>query len=126
MEADIIRSLQSCKLTEEEEAVTKVNAEDLAAGVYECEASMYVKIHTTKNLNISIKGFSMGMPKAWNVREMKVERVNFNLFHLFFPSLEDMKRIILGSPWYFENNLLVMQRREIGKNLQDYTCNNPL
>ncbi|GAA0157228.1 hypothetical protein LIER_14540 [Lithospermum erythrorhizon] len=95
MEAEIIKNLQACQLSVKEEAVTLVNEEDMAVGRHK------------------------SMSKAWNMKEIKVERIDTNLSHVFFPSSKEMQRVLSGGPWCFENNVLLMRPWEMGKRPQE-------
>ncbi|GAA0170873.1 hypothetical protein LIER_41039 [Lithospermum erythrorhizon] len=63
MEADIIKSLQACKLSEEEESITEVLKDDIAVGLRECLSSVYVKVQGPKTLNFSMRDFFHGYVK---------------------------------------------------------------
>ncbi|GAA0148320.1 hypothetical protein LIER_07797 [Lithospermum erythrorhizon] len=71
MEADIIKNLRGCKLSKEEESIITIEERDIAAGIHECSASVFVKIHKDKKQVVSIRGLSMAMMKAWNLKDMK-------------------------------------------------------
>ncbi|GAA0167098.1 hypothetical protein LIER_22107 [Lithospermum erythrorhizon] len=81
MDAEILRDLMKCSLTEEERTPMVLNKEDLAKGVVECEASIYVKIHALGLGFVSIQGFSVAMARAWKV-ELRKDREGKKFFRV--------------------------------------------
>ncbi|GAA0177514.1 hypothetical protein LIER_42140 [Lithospermum erythrorhizon] len=59
MDTEILRSLMNCSLTKEEAKPVLLEEEDLIDGVIECEASVFVKIHS---LNLSRELVARGDP----------------------------------------------------------------
>ncbi|GAA0172669.1 hypothetical protein LIER_41379 [Lithospermum erythrorhizon] len=79
MNAEILRNLMNCNLTEKKVKPIFLEETDLVDGVIECEASVNVKIHNLK--------------------------VGF----VFFSSLQEKQRIMDSGPWCFDNQLLIMK-----------------
>ncbi|GAA0151513.1 hypothetical protein LIER_10218 [Lithospermum erythrorhizon] len=96
MDAQIIRNLLKCNLSEEEGQMVQLEEEDLADGLVACEASMFVAVLCLKEGFISIKKFSMAMSNGWNCKELRVSRAVGSILYVFFPSLEEKKRVIRG------------------------------
>ncbi|GAA0153916.1 hypothetical protein LIER_12042 [Lithospermum erythrorhizon] len=109
MDADILRSLISCSLTEEEAKPVVLEEEDLIDGVVECEASAFVKIHSLNLGFVSIQNFSLATAKAWNCKKIRVSRVTGPLLHVFFPSIEEKMQIMETGAWCFDNHLLIVK-----------------
>ncbi|GAA0183762.1 hypothetical protein LIER_42461 [Lithospermum erythrorhizon] len=99
----------NCSLTEEEAKPVVLEEDDLIDGVVECEAGIYVKIHSLKLSFVSIKNFTLAMGKAWNCKDIRVSRISGLILHVFFPTIEEKLRVMENGPWCFDNNLIVMQ-----------------
>ncbi|GAA0153027.1 hypothetical protein LIER_37611 [Lithospermum erythrorhizon] len=93
MDVNILRSLLSCNLIEEEALPIQLEEFELADGIVECEESVYVKIHSLNDNFVSIQGFSMAMSNAWNCKDLRVARVLGPILQVFFPSLEENERV---------------------------------
>ncbi|GAA0153628.1 hypothetical protein LIER_11822 [Lithospermum erythrorhizon] len=95
MDADILRSLLSCNLTEEEALPKQLEEFELADGLVECEVSVYVKIGSLNDNFVSIQDFSMAMSKAWNCKDLRVARVLGPILQVFFRLLQE-KECVCG------------------------------
>ncbi|GAA0156988.1 hypothetical protein LIER_14348 [Lithospermum erythrorhizon] len=115
MDASILRRLLNCNLTEEESLPIQLEEYELTDGIIECEASIYVKIHSLKENFVSLQGFTLAMSKALNCRDVRVSRMMGSVFHVFFPSLGEKKRIYEIGPWCFDNQLLVIKKWRRGE-----------
>ncbi|GAA0160049.1 hypothetical protein LIER_16693 [Lithospermum erythrorhizon] len=85
MDAYIINELLGCRLTEEEATPVELVEEDLLDGIAECEASVYVKVHSHRNPFISTQGFNLSMSRAWNCKGIRVSKVRGSLLQVYFP-----------------------------------------
>ncbi|GAA0157924.1 hypothetical protein LIER_15079 [Lithospermum erythrorhizon] len=108
MDLEILKSLMGIKLIEAEAIPVLLEEHDLLDGVLECEASLFVKIHSLKDNFVSLQGFSLAMSKAWDCKFVRISRVRGSILHVSFPSIEDKQRVMDNGPWCFDNNLLVM------------------
>ncbi|GAA0172197.1 hypothetical protein LIER_26066 [Lithospermum erythrorhizon] len=86
MESAIIKSLLQCNLNDNEMKEIRLEVEDLAEGIIECELSVYAKILTQKESFVSIEGVKLALSKAWNCQEIRVARVSGPILHIFFPT----------------------------------------
>ncbi|GAA0151472.1 hypothetical protein LIER_10184 [Lithospermum erythrorhizon] len=86
MDAAIIKSLLKCNLNGNELKPIRLEVEDLAEGIIECELSVYAKVLTLK------KSFVSGP-----------------ILHIFFPTFAVKKRVVDSGPWCFNSQLLVMK-----------------
>ncbi|GAA0162560.1 hypothetical protein LIER_18626 [Lithospermum erythrorhizon] len=109
MDSEIICNLLKCNLTNEESPPIQLEEEDLADGISECEASAFAKVLSLKDGFIRIQNFTLTMAKAWNCKGLRVSRVVHSILHIFFPSLEEKKRIMGGGKWCFDNQLVLMK-----------------
>ncbi|GAA0186714.1 hypothetical protein LIER_34002 [Lithospermum erythrorhizon] len=105
MDAEILRELIRCSLTEEEARPALLEEEDLVERVIECESSVYPKVHTLKLGFISLQGFYLAMARAWNCKELRVSRVSAPILHIFFPNVQEKRWILDNEPWFFYNHL---------------------
>ncbi|GAA0148728.1 hypothetical protein LIER_08091 [Lithospermum erythrorhizon] len=115
MDSEIIRNLLKCNLTDEESRPIQLEEEDLADGISECEVSAFAKVLSLKDGSISIQNFTLTMAKAWNCKGLRVSRVVQSILHIFFPLLEEKKRIMGGRPWCFDNQLVLI--KDWGRNI---------
>ncbi|GAA0142108.1 hypothetical protein LIER_35517 [Lithospermum erythrorhizon] len=60
-------------------------------------------------LHINIKNVSLAMSNAWNCWDLRVSRAGGSILHVFFPSLEEKKRVMRGGSWCFDNQLLIFR-----------------
>ncbi|GAA0160837.1 hypothetical protein LIER_39114 [Lithospermum erythrorhizon] len=84
MDAEIIRELLGCRLTDEEATHVDLVEADLTEGLVGCEASVYVKVHSQKDSWVSTQGFNLAMSSAWNCKRLRVSRARGSLLHIFF------------------------------------------
>ncbi|GAA0157554.1 hypothetical protein LIER_38475 [Lithospermum erythrorhizon] len=73
MNAEIIRHLLNCNLTDEEAKSIPLEEIDLTDGIVECESSVYVKVYSLNTAFMSIQGFHLAMSKAWSCSDEKAE-----------------------------------------------------
>ncbi|GAA0185615.1 hypothetical protein LIER_32903 [Lithospermum erythrorhizon] len=109
MESTIIWSLLQCSLSDSERKPIKLEAEDLAEGIVECELSVYAKVMSLKEAFVSIQVVKIALSKARNCQELLVSRVYGPILHIFFSSFMEKKRVIDGGSWYFDGQLLIIK-----------------
>ncbi|KAH7862150.1 hypothetical protein Vadar_000729 [Vaccinium darrowii] len=109
MEEEILSKLSSFTLTNEEDEAVKLVAEDFKLSKQECLLSVMGKIITQKGINLG--GLRAAMELAWGYpKGLKVMEVGGGIYQFVFGNETDLIRVLAGSPWLFNNQLIVLQR----------------
>ncbi|KAH7841773.1 hypothetical protein Vadar_034198 [Vaccinium darrowii] len=109
MEEEIINKLAAFDLTKEEEEVVLLSSEDFKTTKDECLLSALGKIITHKPINLG--GLKSAMELAWGFpKGFKVMEVGGGVFQFVFGSETDLLRVLAGSPWLYNNHLVVLHR----------------
>ena len=107
MEDDVINTLETMKLTTDEEEVIFISDEGQKVEIESCSQSLIGKFLTCRSFN---KRAAQGTLKhAWGLEnQVHVVEVGANLFQFKFNSEFKMNRVLKGGPWTFENQVLLL------------------
>lgn len=97
--------LQHIDLNQDENAILHVPKEDFEANKQAYVNSYYAKLLSNKEYNIN--GLRNVLSRAWKILYFKIFKMDKNIFHIFFTTMDDMKNIISRGLWYIENHLLI-------------------
>ncbi|XP_030936437.1 uncharacterized protein LOC115961633 [Quercus lobata] len=113
MAEDVIVSMGSLKLTNEEAEEIQVSDEGRMDEIDSCVLSLIGKFLTCKPFNR--KAAKNTLRRAWGLdKELQISEVGNNLFQFKFQSEYDLERILRGGPWTFDNQLLMLTRWKSG------------
>lgn len=114
--------LQMFQLFVEEVAGVILEEEDLVYSKGSCERSLVGKIFGEKRINFV--GLRNTMTAIWPTKEpIKVRELGFNLFQFVFNTLEDLRRVVRGKVWTFDQQYLILKEWKEGVNIQKETFN---
>ncbi|KAH7836815.1 hypothetical protein Vadar_006006 [Vaccinium darrowii] len=109
MEEEIRKKFSSFVLTNEEDEAVEILAGDFKASRQDCLLSAIGKIITQKGINLS--GLKAAMEAVWGYpRGFKVMEVGGGIYKFVFGCEMDLLRVLSGSPWIYNNQLIVLQR----------------
>ncbi|KAH7850302.1 hypothetical protein Vadar_030700 [Vaccinium darrowii] len=109
MEEEIRKKISSFVLTNEEDEAVEILAGDFKASKQDCLLSAIGKIITQKGINLS--GLKAAMEAIWGYpRGFKVMEVGGGIYQFVFGCEMDLLRVLSGSPWIYNNQLIVLQR----------------
>ncbi|KAH7855520.1 hypothetical protein Vadar_025770 [Vaccinium darrowii] len=109
MDEEILSKLSSVTLTSEEDEAVELLPEDFKASKLECLLSVMGKIITQKGINLG--GLKAAMEIAWGYpKGFKVMEVSGGIYQFVFGVEMDLIRVLAGSPWLFNNQLIVLHR----------------
>lgn len=95
---------------------------DVVFSKEECERSLAGRIYGDKQVNFV--GFRNTMTAIWPVKEpFKLRELGRNLFQIVFSSQEDLKRILNGKAWTFDQQYLVLKEWRVGMNIKSEILN---
>lgn len=100
-------------LTPEEEDDIIIDSTALARAAEACASSLVGKLLSKRSF--SKAALKDTMRKVWGQNEgLKILEVGDNLFHFRFSREADMRRVLNGGPWCFDNMLLLLKKWEVG------------
>ena len=107
MEDDVINTLETMKLTTDEEEVISISDEVQKAEIESCSQSLIGKFLTCQSFN---KRAAQGtLKRAWGLEnQVHVVEVGANLFQFKFNSEFKMNRVLKGGPWTFNSQVLLL------------------
>ena len=106
MEAELEDIWRALKLTKEEKEKIETVEDQEAGDMEEGKAWLVGKLLTTRSFNK--KAMLSTLKVVWKIsRNAEVTVLESNLFIFKFASLKDKQRVINGSPWSFNKNLIV-------------------
>ena len=113
MADDVINSLENMKLITEEEEVLAISDEGRKGDIESCALSLIGKFLMCKPFNK--RAAQNTLRRAWGLDEgVQMVEVGLNLFQFKFKIEFEMERILKSSPWSFDNQVLMVQRRKQG------------
>ena len=113
MVEDIINSMVNLKLTSEEEEEIQVLEEDRLEEIDSYTLNLIGKFLTCKPFNQ--KAAKNTLRKAWGLdEELLISEVGTKLFQFKFQFEYELKRILRGGPWSFDNQLLMLTQWKTG------------
>lgn len=96
------------RLREKEEAGIELEIRDIKQCKEECEKSVVGKVWGVKAVNFS--GLRNTFSRIWSQKgDLKVVELGFNFFQFIFSSIEERNRVLQKRPWFFDNQVLVIQ-----------------
>ena len=105
----MIHSLENMKLTTEEEEVISISNEGWQEEIESSSQSLIEKFLTCKPFNK--RATQSTLKRAWGLEnKVQVVEVGANLFQFKFQTKFDMKRVLKGGPWMFDNQVLLLVR----------------
>ena len=113
MADDVINSLENMKLITEEEEVLAISDKGRKGDIESCALSLIGKFLMCKPFNK--RAAQNTLRRAWGLDEgVQMVEVGLNLFQFKFKIEFEMERILKSSPWSFDNQVLMVQRRKQG------------
>ncbi|XP_050259209.1 uncharacterized protein LOC126704235 [Quercus robur] len=113
MVEDVIDSLENMRLTADEEDVIAIPDEERMAEIEICTLSLIGKFLTCKPFNK--RAAKNTIRRAWGLdKDLQIVDVGSNLFQFKFQTEFDLKRILKGGPWTFDNQLLMLKKWQKG------------
>ena len=110
MALDLINDWEKLKLTEDEEIVVGNSNGEIDDGETDLKISLILvgKLFTNKPFNV--EAMQKTIQSIWKIREkISVRTVDTNLFVFQFYNASDKARVLEGCPWWFDNQLLLLQ-----------------
>lgn len=109
MEDELLNSFSKFRLVAREEDGIALGKEDVRSCEEECGCSILGKIWGTKQANFT--GLKNTLSLLWNQEDrLKVVELGQNYFQFIFDKAEEIDRILQKRPWFFDNQMIVMQR----------------
>ncbi|KAF7150653.1 hypothetical protein RHSIM_Rhsim02G0038900 [Rhododendron simsii] len=113
MADEVVELIGNCHLSDEEDDVIPIADEVCKQAVEACSFSLVGKLLTSKKFNVTVMKDSLR--RAWGSPEnLHIVEVGDNLFHFRFDSETNLRKVLNGGPWNFDNYLLVLQEWESG------------
>nr|XP_023915393.1 uncharacterized protein At4g02000-like [Quercus suber] len=113
MAEDVIHSLESMKLTAEEEEVISISDECRQEEIESCIQSLIGTFLTCKPLNK--RAAQSTLKRAWGLEsKVQIVEVGANLFQFKFQTDFDLERVLRTGPWTFDNQVLLLVRWQAG------------
>nr|XP_023912061.1 uncharacterized protein LOC112023668 [Quercus suber] len=110
---EVIHSLESMKLTTEEEEVISISDDCRKEEIESCSQSLIGKILTCKPFNKRVAQSTL--KRAWDLEnKVQIVEVGANLFQFKFQTEFDMERVLRGGPWTFDNQVLLLVQWQSG------------
>lgn len=108
--------LRSFQLSTEEVVGVEIEEVDVVDSKEECNRSLVGKIYGEKRINFV--GLRNTMTTIWPAKEpFKVRELGTNLFQFVFSNQEDMRRVINGKTWTFDQYYLILKELREGMNI---------
>ena len=119
MADDVVHGMENMKLTmEEEEEVISIFDEGRLEAIEECTLSLMGKFLTCKSFNK--QAAKNTMRRAWGLEDsLRITEVGPNLFQFKFTFEFDLNRVFRGSPWTFDNQLLLLKQWRRGMTVEN-------
>ncbi|XP_023920714.1 uncharacterized protein LOC112032186 [Quercus suber] len=113
MVEEVTVSLENMKLIKEKEETISIHEEARLPEIESCNLSLIGKFLTCKPFN---KRAAMAtMRRVWGMLTgLQIIEVGTNLFRFKFQIDFDLNRVLKGSPWCFDNQLLMLKRWQKG------------
>lgn len=125
MENEVLNSFSKFRLgTEEEEGVVLLSL-DVRKCIEDCERSILGKVWGLKTAKFM--GVKKIFTNLWSQKgDLRVEELGSNFFQFFFTDQEEKERVLHRRPWFFENQILVLQPWRKGLRESDLSFKNRL
>lgn len=110
MALDLLNDWEKLKLTEDEEIVVGEKSGEIDDEDTDLKISLILvgKLYTNKSFNV--EAMQKTIQSIWKIREkISVRTVDTNLFVFQFNNANDKARVLEGCPWWFDNQLLLLQ-----------------
>lgn len=109
MEDDVVNRFSKFRLREEEDGGIEIDYKDVYISLEKCERSLVGKFWGVKTANFF--GVGNTFSQLWYPGEaLKVTELDYNFFQFIFTKSEEKDRAMLRRPWFFKNQLLLLQR----------------
>lgn len=106
MADEVLESFSRFKVISKEEEGIAIGKEDVRKCEEECGRSLLVR-----NKQSDFMGLKITLSLLWNQEDaMKVVELSSNFFQFIFESQKEKDRILQKRPWFFDNQLLVLQQ----------------
>ncbi|KAJ1406186.1 hypothetical protein SESBI_25252 [Sesbania bispinosa] len=103
------QSDQKSTNTDEPPGFIIYDEEDVESGIESCSKSLYGKILTQKPIHMN--SLQSALSGIWcNPKGLHIEEIVPRTFQFFFDEEDDVKRILVGSPWIFRNSWIILKR----------------
>lgn len=114
--------LQSFHLSVEEGVGIELEEKDVAFSTDECGRCLVGKIFGEKRVNFV--GLRNTMTSIWPLKStVKIRELGINLFQFVFANLEDMKRVVNGRVWTFNQQYLILKEWKESMNVHTEAFN---
>lgn len=108
MEDEVLDSFSKFKLVGEEAKGVELDRKDVRKWEEECARSLLGKIWGVKLANFT--GLQNTLRLLWRQEgEMKLVELGNNFFQFIFANKEDADRVMQKRPWFFDNQMIVLQ-----------------
>ena len=108
MDATLEELWKKFTLSEEEQGVLSVNAQDVAQSKEQAQFSLLFKLQTNKDFNK--EAFKSTVQQLWRGSQcVTIKEVGNNLFLAIFDTEEHMNDILDRSPWSFDKKLVLLK-----------------
>lgn len=103
---ELIRRCEAITLSGEGEGRVSLRGTSKDEGGKIAAGCLIGKVLTSRNVNK--ESLKVALQQAWqNIREVKVENLEENVFMFKFGAEVDKKRVLINGPWHFNNALIV-------------------
>ncbi|KAH7844626.1 hypothetical protein Vadar_030088 [Vaccinium darrowii] len=109
LDDDLSTRFRSFHLTEEEQSEVSLIDDDVRASEEECRTSLFGRVVSQKPVNLG--GLKSTMELIWgNPKNFRVMEIGKGIYQFVLPSEVDVIRILNGTPWFFNNHFLILEK----------------
>lgn len=125
MANDLVTDLEKFKLNDEEEVVIGNNTPSNDENFSKTKIALMMVGKLLTEIPFNFEAMKRTLRSVWRLKdEMAVRMINSNLFFFQFSSIADKNRVLQGSPWFFDNQLLLLKEIKGDEQISEVCFNN--